>query len=46
VRILRLVAALVCSTTAARAQIAPQQPSIKVLVLPLVVKTPADSLAL
>ena len=42
-RILRLVAALVCSTTAARAQIAPQQPSIKVLVLPLVVKTPADS---
>jgi len=43
VRILRLVAALVCITTAARAQIAPQQPTIKVLVLPLVVKTPADS---
>ena len=42
-RILRLVAALVCITTAARAQIASQQPSIKVVVLPLVVKTPADS---
>jgi len=37
------VAALVCITTAARAQIAPQQPSIKVVVLPLVVKAPADS---
>jgi len=37
------VAALVCITTAARAQIASQQPSIKVVVLPLVVKTPADS---
>jgi len=43
VRILRLVAALVCITTAARAQIASQQPSIKVVVLPLVVKAPADS---
>ena len=42
-RILRLVAALVCITTAARAQIASQQPSIKVVVLPLVVKAPADS---
>jgi len=37
------VAALVCITTAARAQIASQQPSIKVVVLPLVVKAPADS---
>jgi tetratricopeptide (TPR) repeat protein len=43
VRILRLVAGLVCIATAARAQIATQQPSIKLLVLPLTVKTPADS---
>jgi len=43
VRILRLVAALVCIATAARAQIAPQQPTVKVLLLPLTVKTPADS---
>jgi len=43
VRILRLVAGLVCIAASARAQLATQQPSIKVLVLPLTVKTPADS---
>jgi len=43
VRILRLVAGLVCIATSARAQLASQQPSIKVLVLPLTVKNPADS---
>jgi tetratricopeptide (TPR) repeat protein len=43
VRILRLVAGLVCIATSARAQLATQPPSIKVLVLPLTVKTPADS---
>ncbi len=42
-RILRLVAGLVCIAASARAQLATQQPSIKVLVLPLTVKTPADS---
>ena len=42
-RILRLVAGLVCIATSARAQLASQQPSIKVLVLPLTVKNPADS---
>jgi len=43
VRILRLVAGLVCIAASARAQLATQQPSIKVLVLPLTVKTPPDS---
>jgi len=43
VRILRLVAGLVCVATSARAQIASQQPTVKLLVLPLTVKTPADS---
>jgi len=43
VRILRLVAGLVCIATSARAQLASQQPTIKVLVLPLTVKTAADS---
>ena len=42
-RILRLVAGLVCIAASARAQLATQQPSIKVLVLPLTVKTPPDS---
>ena len=42
-RILRLVVGLVCIAASARAQLATQQPSIKVLVLPLTVKTPADS---
>ena len=42
-RILRLVAGMVCIAASARAQLATQQPSIKVLVLPLTVKTPADS---
>ena len=42
-RILRLVAGLVCIADSARAQLATQQPSIKVLVLPLTVKTPPDS---
>ena len=42
-RLLRLVAGLVCIAASARAQLATQQPSIKVLVLPLTVKTPADS---
>ena len=42
-RILRLVAGLVCIATSARAQLASQQPTIKVLVLPLTVKTAADS---
>ncbi|HLB81809.1 MAG TPA: tetratricopeptide repeat protein [Gemmatimonadales bacterium] len=42
-RILRLVAGLVCVATSARAQIASQQPTVKLLVLPLTVKTPADS---
>jgi len=37
------VAGLVCIAASARAQLATQQPSIKVLVLPLTVKTPADS---
>jgi len=37
------VVGLVCIAASARAQLATQQPSIKVLVLPLTVKTPADS---
>jgi len=37
------VAGLVCIAASDRAQLATQQPSIKVLVLPLTVKTPADS---
>ena len=42
-RIVGLVAGLVCIATAARAQLAAQQPTTKVLVLPLTVKAQADS---
>jgi tetratricopeptide (TPR) repeat protein len=43
VRLLRLVAVLGCIATAAPAQLAYQQPTAKLLLLPLMVKTPADS---
>jgi len=45
VRLLRWVVGLGCIATAAPAQVSyqPQQPTEKLLVLPLVVKTPADS---
>jgi len=45
VRLLRWVIGLGCIATAARAQVSyqPQQPTEKLLVLPLTVKTPADS---
>ena len=42
-RLLRLVAVLGCIATAAPAQLAYQQPTAKLLLLPLTVKTPADS---
>src|SRR5207249_10523585 len=44
VRTARLIVGLVSALAAvARAQVAPQQPAEKLLVLPLAVKTPADS---
>lgn len=42
-RLLRLVAGLACIATAAPAQLAYQQPAEKLLLLPLTVKSPADS---
>jgi tetratricopeptide (TPR) repeat protein len=43
VRLLRWVVGLGCIATAAPAQLSYQQPTEKLLILPLVVKTPADS---